>query len=97
MGDVKEFLITLLHHDEENCENLIEKLAECGYESLFIRDGKSFDLPKNMFVRKILGSDPIVIRDDELKKIINLLDSNDIKHGKFGVFVGGDWTSVVSV
>lgn len=90
-------LITVIHDSEEHNFAVFRVLRTLGYKRSFVRDGLSVDLPDNLFIRQTKGEDVQAIRDRALGEITDALNEQEIPHGKLGVFVGEDWTSVVSV
>ncbi|MDR1435363.1 MAG: hypothetical protein LBI77_03075 [Puniceicoccales bacterium] len=97
MEGLKDFLVTIFHDSEENNGKIHRALMLLGYKRSFVRNGESFDLPENMFIRKVAGENPEEIQGGEMRSITELLDKKSIEHGKLGVFVGDDWTAIVTV
>ncbi|MDR2200767.1 MAG: hypothetical protein LBN94_01475 [Puniceicoccales bacterium] len=97
MDGLKNFLVTIFHDSEVNNGVLHRSLMMLGYKRSFVRNGESFDLPENMFIRKVRGENPKEIQNEEMRTVTELLAAKSIEHGKLGFFVGEDWTSIVSV
>ena len=97
MGKIRKYLVTIFHDSTENNSALHVILKKLGYKRSFVKDNESHDLPDNMFIRKVDGEDSEIIRKTEILAVEKLLNDQKIEHGKIGVFVGEDWTSVVAV
>jgi hypothetical protein len=97
MDDSKSFLVTIFHNSEENNGKIHLALKMLGYKRSFVRDGESYDLPENMFIRKAKGDHPKEIQNEEMQSVTKLLKEKSIEHGELGFFVGEDWTEIVSV
>ncbi|MDR3317413.1 MAG: hypothetical protein LBS71_01245 [Puniceicoccales bacterium] len=97
VNDGQDFLVTVFHDSEEGNGRIHRALMMLGYKRSFVRNGESFDLPENMFIRKINGENPQEIRDREIQTVTKLLAKKSIEHNKLGFFVGEDWTKIVSV
>jgi hypothetical protein len=97
MDDLRNFLVTIFHSSEKNNGAIHHALKMLGYKRSFVRDGESYDLPENMFIRKAKGDNPQEIQDEEMQSVTQLLKEKSIEHGELGFFVGDDWTEVVSV
>ncbi|MDR2372489.1 MAG: hypothetical protein LBD60_05110 [Puniceicoccales bacterium] len=97
MDNLKNFLVTIFHNSEENNGKIHQVLKMLGYKRSFIRDGESYDLPDNMFIRKVKGNNPLEVQKEEMQSVIQLLKEKSIEHGELGFFVGDDWTEIVSV
>jgi hypothetical protein len=97
MDDLKNFLVTIFHNSEENNGKIHHVLRMLGYKRSFVRDGESYDLPENMFIRKVEGNNPKEVQDEEMQSVTQLLKEKSIEHGELGFFVGDDCTESVSV
>jgi hypothetical protein len=97
VNDLKNFLMTIFHDSEENNGKIHRALMMLGYKRSFVRGNESFDLPENMFIRKVKGSNPKEVQDEEMQSVTELLKKHSIEHGRLGFFVGDDWTEIVSV
>lgn len=97
MGDLKNFLVTIFHNSEENNGKIYHALRMLGYKRSFIRDGESYDLPENMFIRRVKGDNPKEVQNEEMQLVTQLLKEKSIEHGELGFFVGDDWTEIVTV
>ncbi|MDR1907012.1 MAG: hypothetical protein LBQ03_02230 [Puniceicoccales bacterium] len=97
MDNSKNFLVTIFHDSEANNGKMHHVLRMLGYKRSFVRDGESYDLPENMFIRKVKGDNPKEVQDEEIQSVTKLLKEKSIEHGELGFFVGDDWTEIVSV
>jgi hypothetical protein len=97
MDTSRNVLVTIFHDSEENNGKIHRALMVLGYKRSFVRNGESFDLPENMFIRRVTGENLEEIQSSEMRSVRELLNEKSIEHGKLGVFVGDDWTAVVSV
>jgi hypothetical protein len=97
MGDEKKFLVTIFHDSVDNNGKIHRVIQGQGYKRSFVRSGESYDLPDNMFVKKVKGINPKEIQNMEMQAVTKLLQEKSIEHGNLGFFVGEDWTAIVSV
>jgi hypothetical protein len=83
-------LVTVyLNSDGDAIHKEFEKL---GLKNSFMRDGKSYDLPGNMYVKLVDGDDQKSIRDTVLDDVNKVIQANGLSKCSVGVFVGKDWT-----
>jgi hypothetical protein len=97
MDNLKSFLVTIFHNSGENNGKIHHALKMLGYKRSFVRDGESYDLPENMFIRRVKGDNPKEVQEEEMQSVTQLLKEKSIEHGELGFFVGDDWTEIVSV
>jgi hypothetical protein len=97
MADLRNFLVTIFHDSEENNGKIHRALMMLGYKRSFVREGESFDLPENMFIRKVKGDNPREVQEEEMRSVTEWLKKQSVEHGRLGFFVGDDWTAIVSV
>ncbi|MDR1458239.1 MAG: hypothetical protein LBI37_01795, partial [Puniceicoccales bacterium] len=76
----------------DNGDVLGNEFGKIGLHNSFLRDGKSYDLPGNMYVKPAVGTNQNAIRDSVLDDVNKIVQAKGLSNCSLGVFVGKDWT-----
>lgn len=92
-----EYLVTVFHNSKKKMAEISQLLVDFGFKNTFAKNGQLVKLPESLFVKKITGTNPNTIRDNELAKLESAWSEFELKEGSIGVFVGDDWTKRAAI
>ncbi|MDR0351719.1 MAG: hypothetical protein LBH49_03705 [Puniceicoccales bacterium] len=85
-------LVTVYLNSTGSGDVIRNEFEKIGLHNSFLRDGKSYDLPSNMYVKPTIGSDQNAIRDAVMDDVNKIMQAKGLSNCSVGVFVGKDWT-----